>query len=126
MGQNEYPHSIHWYPATREPTVPQDEETTKQELRSELDTTLRKDFLTQTNNLDRGKRHLEALNRAVSRSQIPAKLKINIQPQVYFLKEDPEFQNEWNRVKIECELKQVNVIRQHLRTRVIGKSQENM
>ena len=43
---------------------------------------LKKEFLNHTNALNRGQRHLEALDRAVSRCRIPAKLRITIQPQV--------------------------------------------
>ena len=110
-------------PTTREPTE-DNREDDQQDIQLELEA-LHKDFLTQTDHLDRRQRHLEALDRAVSRCPITARLKINIQPQV-LLKEDPEFQNEWNRAKVECELKLINVIRKHLRTRVIGKSQENL
>ena len=43
---------------------------------------LKKDFLNHTDFLDRGQQHLEALDRAVARRCILAKLHINIQPQV--------------------------------------------
>ena len=43
---------------------------------------LKKEFLDHTDSLDRGQRHLEALDRAVTRRRIPARLRITIQPQV--------------------------------------------
>ena len=62
-------------------------------LKTELKA-LKKDFLTQTDTLDRGQEHLEALDRAVAKCRIPARLQIIVQPQV-LLKEDPNFQKEW-------------------------------
>ena len=67
-------------------------------LKTELKA-LKKDFLTQTDTLDRGQEHLEALDRAVAKCRIPARLQITVQPQV-LLKEDPNFQKEWTESKL--------------------------
>ena len=50
-------------------------------LKSKLDG-LKKEFLNHTDFLDQGQQHLDALDRVVARHCIPAKLHINIQPQV--------------------------------------------
>ena len=83
------------------------------------------DFLTKTDTLDRGEKHLEALDRVVSRRRIPKRLQITIQPQV-LLKEDPEFQVEWNEAILECELRLINILRKHLRLRVIHRSKATL
>ena len=82
---------------------------------------LNKEFLSHTDSLDRGQQHLEALDRAVSRRWILARLRIMIQPQVLY-KEDPDFQAEWREAKLRCELILIDVLRRHLSLRVIGKS----
>ena len=103
---------------------------------------LKKEFLSHTDLLDRGE-HLEALDRAVSRCRILARLRITIQPQanttnnlsnqlVYCTqpqvleKEDPDFQAEWHEAKLKCELILIEVLRRHLTLRVIGKSQNRL
>ena len=104
---------------------------------------LKKEFLSHTDSLDQGEQHLEALNQAVSRCRIPARLRITIQPQVNTTnnlsnqlvycaqpqvldKEDPDFQAEWREAKFKRELILIEVLRRHLTLRVIGKSRNRL
>ena len=41
-------------------------------------------------------------------------------------KEDQEFQKDWNKAKLKCELILIDVIHKHLSIRVIGHSQDNL
>ena len=69
-------------PANAEPTAANNSnEDPDRKVRKELEG-LKKEFLNHTDALDRGQRHLEALDRAVSRCRIPAKLRITIQPHI--------------------------------------------
>ena len=106
------------------PGTTEEEEGSSNNLKTELDT-LKRDFLTQTDTLDRGQKHLEALDRAVAKRRIPARLQITVQPQV-LLKEDPNFQREWAERKLDCELRLIGVLQKHLRERVVGQSQLNV
>ena len=109
---------------TAEQQRTEDPEEDEYNIQTEL-STLKTDFLTKTETLDRGEKHLEALDRVVSRRRIPKRLQITIQPQVLF-KEDPEFQVEWNEAKLECELRLINILRKHLRLRVIHRSKATL
>ena len=109
---------------TAEQQRTEDPEEDEDNIQTEL-STLKTDFLTKTETLDRGEKHLKALDRVVSRRRIPKRLQITIQPQVLF-KEDPEFQVEWNEAKLECELRLINILRKHLRLRVIHRSKATL
>ena len=102
------------------PEIPEEDEGNS-DLKTELET-LNKDFLSQTDTLDWGQKHLEALDRAVAKRRILARLKITIQLQV-LLKEDADFQKDWADNKLECELRLIEMLWKHLRLRV---SQQNV
>ena len=105
------------------PEIPEEDEGNN-DLKTELET-LKKDFLSQTDTLDWGQKHLEALDRAVAKRRILARLKITVQLQV-LLKEDADFQKDWADNKLECELRLIEMLWKHLRLRVIGQSQQNV
>ena len=101
-------------PTEAGPETPEEEGNS--DLKTELET-LKKDFLSQTDTLDRGQKHLEALDRAVAKYCILARLQITIQPHI--LLKDADFQKDWAESKLECELRLIETLQKHLRLRVI-------
>lgn len=91
-------------------------------LQVELDN-LKKAYMANTDEVDRGEKHLAALNRAAQKQQIPAGLQINLKPQVQ-KKEHPKLRAEWAEAKLEAELRFIDILTSHLRERVIGEGRD--
>ena len=97
-----------------------DEELKKAELAK-----LKQNYLELTDLIDRGESHLAALDRAIERKRIPAKLQITITPMV-LNKENADFQREWAEAKLQAEILLIQTIRRHLITRIINPSREKI
>ena len=74
-------------------------------------------FLDKTDKLDKMQSHRDALNRAVARDRLPAKLRIQTKPIVVY-SDDPKFQQKWKECIRTAERNMVKVLTDHLSDRI--------
>ena len=74
-------------------------------------------FLEKTDKLDKMQSHRDALNRAVARDKLPAKLRIQTKP-IVVDGDDPKFQQNWKECIKTAERNMVKVLTDHLSDRI--------
>ena len=74
-------------------------------------------FLEKTDRLDKMQSHRDALNRAVARDKLPAKLRIQTKP-IVVDSDDPKFQQKWKECVKTAERSMVKVLTDHLSDRI--------